>query len=101
MLLGTVTDATWFGRGVTAVLMVSSLMFEVMRYASVVYFAYFGMTAWRLNEAVVEICKHRLAPPMSTIKLFRVGFLISISNPKAAAYLPQFIDQAAPRIPQI
>lgn len=91
--------------GMAAVLMTAPLVFEVLRYAGVAYLVYLGIRAWRSNEAAVEIGADQLAPPLSTAKMFQGGFLISISNPKAilfaAAFLPQFINQAAPKGPQV
>jgi threonine/homoserine/homoserine lactone efflux protein len=43
-------------------------------------------------------------PPERGAALFRRGFLVAASNPKAilfaAAFLPQFITLSAPRLPQ-
>jgi threonine/homoserine/homoserine lactone efflux protein len=90
--------------GLSAVLLAAPMLFDVIRYAGVAYLIYIGIKSWRapVTEMSVEAPVQRLAPSVAV--LFRDGFFISISNPKAliflAAFLPQFINPDMPRGPQ-
>ncbi|PCE30889.1 LysE family translocator [Burkholderia ubonensis] len=84
-------------------------MFNALRYAGAAYLIYLGVKAWRARVdgdtpgADVEPVA-RQAVPASRWVLFRNGFLVAGSNPKAilfaAALLPQFINASAPTLPQ-
>ena len=89
--------------GMGAVLAASPRLFAVLRYAGVAYLLYLGVKAWRAPVADAG------APPLqvpggSALRLYRGGMVIALSNPKlllfAAAFLPQFVDQRAPAVPQ-
>jgi threonine/homoserine/homoserine lactone efflux protein len=86
-------------------------MFDALRFIGAAYLVYLGIKAWRANvdvapdvasdtEGAVSAAKPRRSPAA----LFRNGFLVASSNPKAilfaAALLPQFIDASAPTLPQ-
>jgi threonine/homoserine/homoserine lactone efflux protein len=81
--------------------------FNALRLIGAAYLVYLGVKAWRANvdvpadaSSAVEIAK----PARSLAALYRNGFLISSSNPKAilfaTALLPQFINVAVPTLPQ-
>ncbi|MBY4833640.1 LysE family translocator [Burkholderia dolosa] len=84
-------------------------MFNALRFAGAAYLIYLGVKAWRARvdddapAADVEAVA-RQAAPVSRWALFRNGFLVAGSNPKAilfaAALLPQFINAAEPTLPQ-
>ncbi|WP_431821121.1 LysE family translocator [Burkholderia sp. F1] len=84
-------------------------MFNALRYAGAAYLIYLGVKAWRARVdadtpgADVEPVA-RQAAPASGWALFRNGFLVAGSNPKAilfaAALLPQFINASEPTLPQ-
>ncbi|KML54708.1 amino acid transporter [Burkholderia cepacia] len=84
-------------------------MFNALRFAGAAYLIYLGVKAWRARvddappAADVESVS-RQATPASRWVLFRNGFLVAGSNPKAilfaAALLPQFINAAEPTLPQ-
>jgi threonine/homoserine/homoserine lactone efflux protein len=72
---------------------------------------YLGIKAWRApadatagTEAATNADDRAAKPVRSPFALFRNGFLVSGSNPKAilfaAALLPQFIDASLPKLPQ-
>ncbi|ABC20853.1 LysE family translocator [Rhodospirillum rubrum] len=90
--------------GLSAVLIAAPGLFEALRYVGVAYLVYLGVKAWRGEEAAVDPALPALPVSISAWALFRGGFLIGISNPKAilfaAAFLPQFVSQSAPQIPQ-
>ena len=73
--------------------------FEVIRWVGAVYLIWLGVQAWRRAG--------QAAPPepaRGKVHLSR-GFLVSVSNPKTAAFftafLPQFVDPALPSGPQL
>ncbi len=88
--------------GLAAVLLALPGAFDVLRYAGAAYLVYLGIKAWRAPiEAAADDEAPATAPALSAFAVFRGGFLIAISNPKAllfvAAFLPQFIDPARPK----
>ena len=91
--------------GLSALLMASPRLFDALRYLGVAYLLFLGVKAWRGDDAPVDVGDGDL-PPRSVggWQLFRGGLLIGISNPKlllfAAAFLPQFVNRAAPQGPQ-
>lgn len=88
--------------GLTALLFALPGAFEVLRLIGTAYLVYLGFKAWRApvsddNQEAVEFAR----PGLSRWAVYRGGFTIAISNPKAllfaAAFLPQFIDPAQPK----
>ncbi|MDY7807026.1 LysE family translocator [Burkholderia stagnalis] len=84
-------------------------MFNALRYAGAAYLIYLGVKAWRarVDDAAPAAdvgALQRQAAPASRWALFRGGFLVAGSNPKAilfaAALLPQFINESEPTLPQ-
>ncbi len=83
-------------------------MFNALRFAGAAYLIYLGVKAWRarVDEAApaAEAEAGAAAVSASRWTLFRGGFLVAGSNPKAilfaAALLPQFINAAEPTLPQ-
>jgi homoserine/homoserine lactone efflux protein len=91
--------------GLTALLFALPGAFDALRYLGTAYLIWLGLKAWRATlddpqEGVIA------APPpaLSPWAVYRGGFIIAISNPKAllfvAAFLPQFINPALPKGPQ-
>jgi threonine/homoserine/homoserine lactone efflux protein len=81
-------------------------LFNVLRVAGAVYLVYLGIKSWR---APVAVPADGSAPApvkigRSPLALFRHGFLVASSNPKALlfaiAFLPQFISASTPKLPQ-
>ncbi|KAH0437444.1 hypothetical protein KCU90_g3837, partial [Aureobasidium melanogenum] len=82
-------------------------MFNALRMIGAAYLVYLGIKAWRtpVDEGAAGAVEELSARPVrSRFALFRNGFLVAGSNPKAilfaAALLPQFIDAAQPKLPQ-
>ncbi|CAN7335210.1 LysE family translocator [Phenylobacterium sp. LjRoot225] len=90
--------------GLTALLVASPTIFGLLRYAGVAYLIYLGVKAWRADDAPIDVGKDTLTPTLSGWRMFRGGFVIGVSNPKlllfAAAFLPQFVNSAQPKVPQ-
>lgn len=91
--------------GLSAILLTSPNLFEILRYLGVAYLAYLG---------IKQFIEPVQTDPINTIKtstklyspliIFRGGFFVGISNPKlilfAVAFLPQFVDTQYTSFPQ-
>lgn len=102
--------------GLSAALAASPKLFGVLRVAGACYLVFLGIRAWRADAGTAPPREDgqddgagngdATADPATTttFALFRGGFLVAISNPKlllfAAAFFPQFINPAAPQLPQ-
>ena len=103
-LVAVVVVLTASAAGLGAVLAASPVLFDVIRYAGAAYLLYLGIKAWRGGEASAAIGDD--APSARSGRaLFRDGLKIGLSNPKlllfATAFLSQFVDPAAPQVPQL
>lgn len=91
--------------GLAALLLALPGAFDVLRYLGTAYLVYLGIKAWRSPiDADADTDTPAPVAALSSWAVYRGGFLIAISNPKAllfvAAFLPQFIDPARPQGPQ-
>ncbi|WP_414499331.1 LysE family translocator [Zymobacter sp. IVIA_12111.31 C1] len=92
--------------GLTTLFMAIPGAFETLRYVGVAYLFYLGLKAWRTAPAATdgEDPLHAAKAVQSLPRLFRSGFVTSISNPKlilfTAAFFPQFIAPEQPQLPQ-
>ncbi len=81
--------------GVTALLGTLGQAFDVLRWLGVAYLVVLGVRAWRAPAEDLSG-----TPAVSPGRMFGRGFLVSLTNPKTlafyAAFLPQFLDPAAP-----
>ncbi len=91
--------------GLGAVLQSFPAVFDALRLAGAAYLAYLGVKCWRAR--VDDTSPDQPSPSalaVSAASLFRQGFLVAASNPKAilfaAAFFPQFIQPGAPQFPQ-
>ncbi|WP_233872049.1 LysE family translocator [Paraburkholderia adhaesiva] len=82
-------------------------MFNALRLIGAAYLVYLGIKAWTApvpRTDAREAQSPAVAPVRRPGALFRNGFLVASSNPKAilfaAALLPQFIDASRPTLPQ-
>lgn len=84
-------------------------MFDVLRFAGAAYLVYLGVKSWRAasgpssnTPSGAEVAQPRVLHSSSV--LYRNGFFVASSNPKAilfaAALLPQFLDAGQPTLPQ-
>ena len=89
--------------GLTALLTAAPGVFDALRYAGAGYLVYVGVRAWFADATPKPVGATPVADA-SPAKLLRTGFLVGVSNPKfllfTAAFLPQFINESAPRTPQ-
>lgn len=92
--------------GLAALLLALPGAFDALRYVGTAYLVYLGIKAWRtpIADGTGEEDGPAPATALSPFAVFRGGYLIAISNPKAllfvAAFLPQFINPALPKAPQ-
>lgn len=93
--------------GLGAVLKAWPMVFDTLRYAGAAYLIYLGYKSWRSpvdTRDAASLSAPAAAEDSSFSKLFKSGFLVAASNPKAilfaAAFLPQFIDPVAAKLPQ-
>ncbi|MCK9819931.1 LysE family translocator [Komagataeibacter oboediens] len=91
--------------GMAGVLAASPRLFAVLRVIGAAYLVFLGVRVWRARDGAGDDgVDMAMLPPVAMRDLFRDGFLTGISNPKlllfAAAFLPQFVNPAAARMPQ-
>jgi threonine/homoserine/homoserine lactone efflux protein len=91
--------------GLGALLQAFPMVFDTLRWTGAAYLAFLGIKSWRSpvqDDGAVASKPDSSIPHASG--LFRQGFLVAASNPKAilfaAAFLPQFIRQDVPALPQ-
>lgn len=81
----------------------SLLLFEVIKWIGVSYLVYLGVKQYRSPVSMVRVDVSRM-PASTAGKLFLQGFLVDITNPKAAIFLlaviPQFVDTDKPLLIQ-
>lgn len=103
-LAAVVIALTASAAGLSALLVASPMLFDVLRYLGVAYLVYLGIKSWREGDTPIDLGAAALPASHSPAKLFRGGLVIGLSNPKlllfAAAFLPQFVDKEAPQVPQ-
>jgi threonine/homoserine/homoserine lactone efflux protein len=82
--------------GLSAVFIAVPLAYDLLRYAGAAYLIWLAWSAVRKRGA--DMFATRSMPEESPARLFRIGLLTSILNPKLAlfylALLPQFVDAA-------
>ncbi len=86
--------------GLGAVLAASEAAFTVLKVVGAAYLIWLGIKTFRSTGGLAVTA----GGPSSGRSLFAQGLLVGLSNPKAllffAAFFPQFIDPAAPVLPQ-
>ena len=90
--------------GLGALLHAFPAVFDALRLVGAAYLAYLGIKTWRSpvpDPATVSAPAKQ--PDATTRKLYRQGFLVAASNPKAilfaAAFFPQFINPDVAKLP--
>jgi threonine/homoserine/homoserine lactone efflux protein len=89
--------------GLGALLQAFPAVFDTLRWTGAAYLVYLGVKSWRA-PALDAASSAPVMPAAHGGALFRRGFMVAASNPKAilfaAAFLPQFIAPSQPRLPQ-
>ncbi len=87
--------------GLGVLLSTSQLLFSAVKWLGVAYLAYIGL---RLLFSKAASAEAPTAQVTEVRRLFSRSFLVAVTNPKGylffTALLPQFIDAAAPVLPQ-
>ena len=95
---GTMVHVTAAAVGLSAILATSATAFMVVKYIGAAYIIWMAIGLLRSKRR--EAGEQRAVPPLPYRKIFAQGFLTNILNPKVAifflAFVPQFIDAAAP-----
>ncbi len=89
--------------GLGALLATSAILFGVFKWIGAAYLVYLGVTLWRANPKASTLPSGNKRK--SALSLLKSAFIVTALNPKGiaffAAFLPQFIDQAKPAVPQL
>lgn len=89
--------------GVATILKTSPILFELIKWIGVSYLIYLGIKQYRSPVSMVRVDVSNM-PSTTAGKLFIQGFLVDITNPKAAIFLlaviPQFVDINRPLLLQ-
>lgn len=91
--------------GMSALLSAMPQLLTAIKIVGALYLVWIGIKAWRDDSPPIDIDSGDIEIRRKTPgELFRAGFLISVSNPKAlifaAAFFPQFVSPTAPKAPQ-
>lgn len=91
--------------GLGALLQAFPSVFDALRWIGAGYLVYLGIRVWRAPlPADDPKAANILLASRTRGQLFRQGFLVAASNPKAilfaAAFLPQFMRPELPKLPQ-
>jgi len=82
--------------GLSALFATIPVLYDLLRYAGALYLLWLAIDALRAGGG--SLFEPRALPPMSPGRLYRMGLLTSILNPKVAlfyvALFPQFVDPA-------
>lgn len=89
--------------GMGAVLATSAELFLVMKWAGAAYLVWLGVKLWRAPVTLPGVDAD--APRLPPLTMMRTAFTVTVLNPKGilffTAFMPQFIDPAAPALPQM
>jgi threonine/homoserine/homoserine lactone efflux protein len=90
--------------GLGALLQAFPTVFEALRLAGAAYLAYLGVKCWRAPVHTQSDAPQASALAVRPGAVFRQGFLVAASNPKAilfaAAFFPQFLNPQSAQLPQ-
>jgi len=89
--------------GLGAILAASATLFTMLKWAGTLYLIYLGIRLWRAEPKLVAIGEDPTILPARGV--FAHAFAVTALNPKSiaffVAFVPQFIDHAAPILPQL
>lgn len=103
MMVATAIYFVMSATGLAALILASNLVFQIIKWVGVGYLIYLGLTALLSRSGGLSV--GRTSKTRSRKALFSQGFIVEFANPKVllffAAILPQFLDTAAPIVPQM
>jgi threonine/homoserine/homoserine lactone efflux protein len=83
--------------GLSALLLASRIAYDVMRVAGAVFLIWMGARAlWRARRDGAPAGEEPTAPVVSRGRLFRLGLLTNLANPKAGVFAVSFLPQFVP-----
>jgi threonine/homoserine/homoserine lactone efflux protein len=101
--LGDFTSMTASLLGLGALLAASATLFTALKWVGATYLIYLGLKLWRAPPA--EAKPEGAAQPARPERIFFHAYAVTALNPKSVvffiAFLPQFLDQASPVLPQL
>jgi threonine/homoserine/homoserine lactone efflux protein len=100
--LGDFTAMTLSTLGLGALLATSATLFTALKWAGAAYLVWLGIKLWRAG-GTLQATPHKTGA--STLRMLGHAWLVTCLNPKSltffVAFLPQFLDPAAPFLPQV
>ena len=101
--LGDFTAMTLSLTGLGALLAASATLFTVLKWIGAAYLVYLGVRLWRSRPDVPDLASP--APARRAGGIFAHAFVVTALNPKSiaffVAFVPQFIDNSVPILPQL
>ncbi|MFJ1458408.1 LysE family translocator [Nocardia sp. N2S4-5] len=101
--LGVLLVLVMVAAGLGAVVAASSIALTVVKFTGALYLIYIGVQAIRERRSLREALETQARQPERTRRVFRQGFVVGATNPKAiiffSAVLPQFVDPSGGPIP--
>jgi threonine/homoserine/homoserine lactone efflux protein len=89
--------------GLGALLATSAALFTGLKWVGAAYLVYLGVRLWR--APVTDASADAVTPVARPGRIFLHAFAVTALNPKSIvffiAFLPQFLDSAAPVVPQL
>lgn len=103
--LGDLTAMTASILGVGALLASSAEAFSVLRWIGGAYLVFLGIKLWRARVIDGPLADNDNLPEEKPLRILAHAFMVTALNPKSllffVAFLPQFIDNARPFLPQM
>jgi len=100
--LGDFTAMTLSLAGAGAVLAASATLFTALKLCGAAYLVWLGVQLWRAKPAPADVAG--LAIDVPHRRMFWSAFVVTALNPKGivffVAFVPQFVEPAAPLLPQ-
>nr|WP_280269581.1 LysE family translocator [Nocardia wallacei] len=94
---------TLVAAGLGTLVAASSIALNIVKFTGALYLIYLGVQSIRERRSLREAMSNVARQPTRNRRVFRQGFLVGVTNPKAiiffSAVLPQFVDPAAGPIP--
>ena len=99
---GVLVQVTAVAVGIGAIVQRSAIVFDVMKIVGAAYLIYLGVKMWRERKALSAVLDAAVVPT-SASRIYLDGFVVGVTNPKAAVFfaaiLPQFADPARGAVP--
>jgi len=100
--MGDFTAMTTSMLGLGVLLATSAMLFTILKWVGAAYLVYLGIKLWRAPASLSDATEETTTRPS---RIFLHLYAVTALNPKSivffVAFLPQFLDAAAPLLPQI